>query len=105
MRILPGFPPTPPREERVAEKRRSSCDLSDRRAHDPLALQRARDAQHEILAPGRPDDLYADRQRHALGPDGNRAYWQSDERERLREQSQVRPDQHLAPGEPKGLLA
>src|SRR5271163_3023217 len=33
--------PTPPREERGGEKRRGSRDLSDRRAHGPLALQRA----------------------------------------------------------------
>src|ERR1700733_2152859 len=64
MRILPGFPrPLPVKN---GEKRRGSRDLSDRRADGPLALQRARDAQHEILAPGRPDDLHADRQRHAL---------------------------------------
>ena len=29
----------------------------------PVALERVRDAQHDILAPGRADDLHADRQR------------------------------------------
>src|SRR5271155_3625505 len=81
-----------------------SRDLSDRRAHDAFPLQRAGDTQRQVLAPGRGDELHADRQRLTLRPDGNRDHGQADEGYRLREQAEMRTHEHLFAVEEESAL-
>ena len=59
------------------------------RARRPAAVMG--DAQHEVLAPRRGDQLHADRQRRVAAPHRHRADRQADERDRLRQQAEARP--------------